>query len=277
MSRTKSQQMMVEDGLPAELLATQDERAADWVANPPKPPTSTMMFKEPATSEDQATLQLLAEMAVKKKVKASNRNSKMLSKKEDHTNERWDTRKGKWVPLNQGANKMISITTNTRGATQMPAKKDYAEMSGPELVAAYNKVSGKPPIKKFKDKATGLAAMAKIETEKAARKKISAAKGDKKPSAPKEASANKLAAEFGARVGSFREKLLIAFDENYRKLVKTEDLLKAVYGSKNNENTGALTMVIKGAQTTIEKNKLAYELRKEKSEGVISYGLWPKA
>lgn len=275
LDKTKAQQMMIEDGMPPELFLTKEERSAEWEKNPPK---AMPMFKEPATSQDQATLQLLAEMAAEKKIKTKNRISKMLSKKEDHSNDRWDPRRG-WVPLTEGASKaMISITTNSRGSTKMPAKKDYAEMSGPELVEAYNKVSGKPPIKKFKDKATGLAAMAKIESEKANRKKMSAAKGNGSAKAPKEPSANKLAAEFDARPGSFREKLLIAFDDNYRKFVKTKDLLKAVYGSMNLENTGALTMVIKGAQTTIEKKKLGYELRKEKDADTkdISYGLWPK-
>ena len=60
-------------------------------------------------------------------------------------------------------------------------------------------------------------------------------------------------------------------------MVSTDDLLKAVYGSKNNENTGALTMVLKGAQAMIEKNKLPYILKKEKDDaGKISHGLFPK-
>jgi hypothetical protein len=228
-------------------------------------------------SQDQAALQLLVEMEAAKKIKAKNRISKMLDKKVDRTGQRWDGRRGIWI--DEQAEKeqaMITLTTNTRGATKMLIK-DYAEMTGPELVAAYNKRSGKPAIKKFKDKATGLAAMAKLDTEKAARAKANGSK-PKTEKAPKEASANKLAAEFGCRIGSFREKLIIAFDDNYRKLVKTEDLLKAVYGSKNNENTGALTMVIKGAEKMINKSKLGYELRKDKNAETkeISYGLWPK-
>ena len=273
---TKSQQLMVDDGLPPGLFRSEEERKKAWDENPPKPMPK---IDNAAKSQDQATLQLLAEMEFKKKNKATNRISKMLEKKVDRTGQRWDGRKGKWVSDDLNAKMeqaMISITTNTRGSTKMTTK-DYAEMTGPELVAAYNKKSGKPPIKKFKDKATGLAAMAKLVTEAKAKAATKPAKVAGAAKTEKAVSENKLAAEFGCRVGSFREKLIIALDENYRKFVKTDDLLKAVYGSKNNENAGALTMVLKGAQTMIEKNKLPYELKKEKNEAKeISYGLWPK-
>lgn len=165
------------------------------------------------------------------------------------------------------------------------ATKDFADMTPAELVAAYNKISGKPAIKKFRDKATGLARMAELTSKKNAEKATTtvktvaaatAGKVAKAKAEPKEGSTNKRAAEFGARVGSFREKLIIALDESYKKQVKTEDLLKAVYGSKNTENAGALTMVLKGAQIMIEKNKLPYTLKKEKVEGEISHGLYPK-
>ncbi len=280
MQLNKSQKMMVEDGFPPSLFRTDEQRKAYWRDNPPKPmPSFTTIAKQ---ANDQETLKLLAEIEEGKKVKTKNRIHKMLIKKEDRTGQRWDSRRSRWVSDDLTAKKeqaMISLTTNTRGMTKMPTK-DYAEMSGPELVEAYNKKSGKPPIKKFKDKATGLAAMAKLTTEKVAKAtaaKVSAVSKPKTAKEPKEGSTNKLAAEFGARVGSFREKLIIAFDESYRKLIKVEDLLKAVYGSKNNENTGALTMVIKGAQTMIEKNKLPYELKKEKNEAKeLSFGLWPK-
>lgn len=274
MQLTKSQQLMAEDGLPPSMFLTDQQRLKAWIENPPKP---MPVFGTPQKERDAAAAKLLAELEEAKKVKTKNRIHKMLDKKEDRTGQRWDGRKGKWIDENvQKEQAMISITTNIRGVTKM---KDYAEMTGPELVDAYNKKSGKPPIKKFKDKATGLAAMAKLaskpSTNAAATKSLSEVV--RKPAkVEKEGSANKLAAEFGARVGSFREKLIIALDESYRKLVPVEDLLKAVYGSKNNENTGALTMVIKGAQTMIEKNKLPYTLKKEKNEGEISFGLWPK-
>lgn len=269
MQLTKAQRLMVKDGFPPSLFLTQEQRKKVWDANPPKPMPAFGIVK--AVSEE--TAKVLAEIEANKKVKTKNRIHKMLDKKEDHTGQRWDTNRSRWVDDNK-EQAMISITTNTRGSTKMPAQKDYAEMSGPELVEAYNKKSGKPPIKKFKDKATGLAAMAKLQTKVVVKPLSDTVRKPK--AAPKEGSANKLAAEFGARVGSFREKLIIAFDESYRKLVATGDLLKAVYGSKNTENTGALTMVIKGAQIMIEKNKLPYVLKKEKNEGEISFGLWPK-
>ena len=281
----ETQQVMVDAGYPASLFWTAEQRRQAWEANPPKPLPA---FNKTAKSQEPSVIALAAELEEKSKNKAKTRIKKMLDKKIDRTGQRWDPRRNQWVDENEIFTRkpMISITTNTRGATKMTTK-DYAEMTGPELVAAYNKISGKPPIKKFKDKATGLAAMAKAQSAKAAAatvKSVAASTAGKlsevvrKPkTAPKEGSANKLAAEFGARVGSFREKLLIALDDHYKKMVPELDLLKAVYGSKNTENSGALTMVIKGAQTMIEKNKLPYNLKKEKNEDKeVSFGLFPK-
>jgi hypothetical protein len=161
--------------------------------------------------------------------------------------------------------------------------KDYAEMSLAELATAYNKISGKEPIKKFKDKATGLKRMAELQSAKTV-KTVAAATASKlsevvrKPkAAPKEGSANKRAAEFGCRVGTAREKLVIALDANYKKMVPALDLVKTVYGSKNIEKIGSLDMVVKGAQKMIDKNKLPYILKKEKNEAKeVSHGLFSK-
>lgn len=279
MQLTKNQKTMIQEGLPPSCIISQDERKKSWDESPPKPMPA---FNSSTTkSQDQETLKLLAEIEANKKVKAKNKIHKMLDKKEDRTGQRWDPRTSRWIDEAARMEKaMITITTNTRGSTKMPTK-DYAEMSLVELAEAYNKVSGKEPIKKFKDKATGLKRMAEIQTAKAAAKQVAAAnKSDvvRKPKKePKEGSENKRAAEFGCRVGSFREKLIIALDENYRKMIPELDLLKAVYGSKNTENSGALGMVWKGAQTMIEKNKLPYELKKEKNDAKeVSFGLFPK-
>lgn len=283
MQLTKAQELMKEDGLPEALFKSQEERAKDWTDNPPKPMPAFNSLPKNAT--DQETLKLLAELEEQKKAKTGNRIKKMLDKKIDRTGQRWDQRTSKWVNENEPRKPMISITTNTRGSTKMTTK-DYAEMNLAEMATAYNKISGKEPIKKFKDKATGLKRLAELTSKKNAEatvKKVAVATAGKlsdvvrKPQkAAKEGSENKRAAEFGARVGSFREKLIIALDESFKKQVKLEDLLKAVYGSKNNENAGALTMVLKGAQTTIDKNNLPYTLKKEKVEGEISYGLHSK-
>jgi hypothetical protein len=267
----------LKDGLPSSCIMTQQERQQVWDANPPKPMPS---FNK-VVQTDQQTLKLLAELEEAKKTKTKNRIHKMLDKKEDRTGQRWNTRTSKW----EKDQPMISITTNTRGATKMVAPKDYADMNLAELAAAYNKISGKPPIKKFKDKATGLKRMAELKSKPSPVKTEAAVNGVSKLSEvvrkpkkePKESSANKLAAEFGARVNTNRERLIIALDEHYRKMVSELDLLKAVYGSKNTENSGALGMVFKGMKTMIEKNKLPYVLKEEKNEAKEkSFGLFPK-
>lgn len=279
---TRSQEIMVEAGYPASLFMTLEERKKAWDDNPPKPMPRFNETSNKMSEED--TLKLMAELEVQKKAKTGNRIHKMLDKKVDRTGQRWDARRGRWINENEMVKPMISITTNTRGSTKMAAK-DFADMTPAELVAAYNKISGKDPIKKFRDKATGLARMAELTSKKNAEKATTtvktvaaatAGKVAKAKAEPKEGSTNKRAAEFGARVGSFREKLVIFLDENYRKMVSELDLIKAVYGSKNKEKSGSLTMVLKGAQIMIDKNNLPYALKKEKVEGEISHGLYPK-
>lgn len=87
----------------------------------------------------------------------------------------------------------------------------------------------------------------------------------------------KIAVEFDARAGSYREKLLVTLHNGFRKQVTVNALLKGVYGNMNTENKGALMMVMKGALATIKKNRLPYQIKKEKNAETkeISFGLYP--
>ena len=58
-------------------------------------------------------------------------------------------------------------------------------------------------------------------------------------------------------------------------MVALPDLLKAVYGSKNEENRGALLMVMKGL--VIMASAAGYEVKKEKNnEGETTFGMYSK-
>jgi len=262
---------MIEEGFPSNLFMSDEERKAAWRDKPPRPMPAFGDIKAKALA-DPTALAMLAEAEQKRKSKAKTRIQKMLERKVDRTGQRWDARRNKWVLETEKP--VIVITTNTRGATKM---KDYAEMSLTELAEAYNKISGKDPIKKFKDKATGLKRMAEAQSAKAAAAAAKPASDVvRKPKKEKVGSENKLAAEFNARVGTNREKVIIALDENFKKQVPINTLLKAVYGSQNQENIGALKMVISGVPIMIDKYKLPYELKKEKVDGTETYGLYPK-
>lgn len=196
---------------------------------------------------------------------------------------------------------MISFTTNTRGCTKMSANLSFATMDGPTLVRAFNEMANSDTGKelsartvvRFADTKTGIKRCEMLASSIRARKeglsapepRAAAKKPSPKAKAPAKektlganTSANKLAAEFEARAGTNREKLLVALDASYRKLVPLNTLLKAVYGSQNTENKGALMMSIKGALLTIKNNKLPYQIKKEKNaEKEISFGLYPSA
>lgn len=171
----------------------------------------------------------------------------------------------------------------------------YTGKSLVDLVIAHNHMAestiGKElkarPVQNFKSVEDGAARCATLESSILARasgfqeakqsegdttvakkvKKAKKAKTAKKANGASEnLSANPVAAAFGARKGTNREKLLIKLADNKGKRVKRNDLLKAVYGSMNEENLGSLAMVLKGAQGTIVKNKLKFDIKKEKDE-----------
>lgn len=235
---------------------------------------------------------------------------------------------------------MITLTTNTRGSTAM--EPNFKMMSGPQLIAEYNKMAegsvgyenDVKPVKRFKDALSGIkrcealylliktskegsvatkgedlmttnddetqetvkeenvAVVEKVERKAKVPKKAATAKKAKtakKEAAPKKAKAakekangsdvkqEKIAVEFGARPNSYREKLLVTLYSNFRKQVPMSQLLKGVYGNMNTENKGALNMVKKGMLETIKKEKLPYQVKKEKNTETkeISFGLYP--
>lgn len=151
---------------------------------------------------------------------------------------------------------MMSITTNTRGKTPMKSPKD---MSGPELVAAYNVLAprvGASPVAKFKDLKTGIRRLEELKKQQ-----------NKAPEkTPPSDARGKMLFNFGVREGTNREKVLGALWENKGKATPRKVLLKAVYGNVSEENVGALSMVLKGLMDKINTSKLPYSIDKGKTE-----------
>lgn len=88
--------------VPAFLRLTKEERLEGW-RNAPAP-SAPISFDSISTrpNEDPATTALREELATGKKRKSTVRIEKMLAKKEeprDHSQERWDSRTNRWVPL----------------------------------------------------------------------------------------------------------------------------------------------------------------------------------
>lgn len=289
---SKSTEMLLADGLPPACLLSAEERAAAWIANPPRvAPAFTPVVR------------IMPDSPAKKKAKEEDPATTAPA------GGRWDPVKCRWTNDLTTERDVISLTTNTRG-NGMTTEKTYAEMSGPELVAAYNVMAKSESgvalmartVNRFPDAKTGIARcealassirarkaglggtteeateeddMAKKAKKTAAKKtaKVKSAKIAKvKAVDPKQA---KISVEFGCRYGTNKEKLLLALHEDYRKMVPTAKLLKAVYGSQNTENTGALLMVLQGVTVAIENGKLPYEVRKERKDGTFTIGLYP--
>lgn len=90
---TKAQQLMVEDGAPLFCFLTTEQRMQSWLDHPPVAiPQDALAFRRTPVDPE-----LLAELEVKRKAKASARIAKMLLKKEDFSNKRWDARNNRWI------------------------------------------------------------------------------------------------------------------------------------------------------------------------------------
>jgi len=148
--------------------------------------------------------------------------------------------------------------------------KGITEMNGSELVAEYNRlaiVSGINPIKAFRDKR---AAIRKIEEMKKDPEVKENLKHDRR---------SKIAQQFNCVRGkvTFREKLLEHFWAHRDRQVTKRDLIKAVYGN-NSAGKSKIDMVRAGLEATIVKNKLPYQIKKEKNEKTkeLSFGFYVK-
>lgn len=150
---------------------------------------------------------------------------------------------------------------------------NYDGMSTGELVKAFNALSPDKPVKRFADKASALRRVKALVSGGAAKKANGSAKH---ASAEKTKKSGGLVEQFEARPGTVRQKLLSAFDSHLGKQLTVNALLKSVYGSANIENKGALMMSLKGAAGTIKKNKLPYQIKKEKNDAKeLTIGLHP--
>lgn len=218
----------------------------------------------------------------------------------DHTGKRWDPNISQWV--------FPKVVSFSKGEGKMEV--EFANMNGPQLVAAYNKMAESlklKPVARFSAHPVGvkrcqeLAARMKelpvteivpattIEAAKKEESEVPKAKANvskpvktakkviaRKPKSDVPDNRSKIAIEFDARAGTVRQKLLDELHANYRKMIDQNKLLKACYGSMNNENVGALNMSVKGALKTIKDKKLGYEIRKVKDDKGVSFGLYPK-
>lgn len=87
-----------------------------------------------------------------------------------------------------------------------------------------------------------------------------------KKSTTKDAGAT-IAKKFNARPGTIREKLINTMTISFGKKVSATDIQVALYSAPSPSARAALNMVMRGIAVMIEKEKLPYEIVREKSEG----------
>lgn len=164
---------------------------------------------------------------------------------------------------------------------------EYDNMNGPELVRAYNEMANSEagralsthPISKFTDLETGRRRCEALASNIRARLAgLEAADNQEATDATEEVpvEGGSIFVEFKTNTKKNRGKLLKVMSERMNQPTYVNDLVQAVYGTKTEgANVGALKMVMRGLQASIERG-LPYEIVRKKDENGVSYGLYNK-
>jgi len=112
--------------IPAFCRISQEKRNQSWITNPPK-----AMPIAQRTLEDQAQANKIAKELSEKKLTRPKNMKKLVDSSEDHSHQRWDARRNKWVSLTTQENEMKTKS----GATAVNKKGEKlkgAEKSEPK-------------------------------------------------------------------------------------------------------------------------------------------------
>jgi hypothetical protein len=211
----------------------------------------------------------------------------------------------------------MNLTANNEDTSyqEVDMTTKVADMTGPELVAAYNELAeseaGKlchlRPVQRFSTREAGIARLEAAQSsikayregikglpEEAPAVEAGVAEGDskKKPAkAPKEAKApkapkknapiegeNAILTSFQAREGTNRKRMLHALCQHFGSQIAIPDLIKATYGKDADvvKLKGPFSMVLGGATVMIKKHHLPYQIKKGKDGKTPTVGLYHK-
>ena len=170
---TKSQQFMVDDGLPASLLLTGEQRAAFWLANPHLGVIPTLSFKDDKRQVEVEREQFEREAAAIRitKLKAGLARKAVKLSSNDLRGMRWDARRNRLVPIDPTESRKMTDT-----------EKTTADEATPELVSSTVAVTEEDTTMAKTAKNTAKKTPAK-PAKKAAKK--AAKKSSDKPSVPR--------------------------------------------------------------------------------------------
>lgn len=233
------------DGMPDFLRIPQEKRNEVWAKNPPT-------FFAPVLLEKDREAEYRELRETFRREEANKLLTRIEKKKEvlDTTGLRWDTNLARWIP--DAPMLTPSKKLETKEIASMTTLEKYNELV---LVAVELGIKA-VAVKKFRTAADGEKRLAKLREEIAAAKTASKTRAGQ---------ATGIVAEFGQRVGSNREKLLLALEASKGKQVANEDLSKAVYGVKG--KVGAMMNVMKGLILACPKQ---YEIVKDEGSHGLS-------
>lgn len=179
---TKAQALMVQDGFPADLFRSPDQRKAYWAAHPDLGCIPTASFKDavdPARDALREQFEREATAARIAKLKAGIARKAVTAP--DRRGQRWDPRRNSWVPIDPPA-RSLTMTDDTKATDTLPG--DQATSAGDATTVANNEDTMVAKSKKSTAKKP-----AKKAAKKAAKKPVAkkAAKSGAKKSAPKAA------------------------------------------------------------------------------------------
>ncbi len=158
----------------------------------------------------------------------------------------------------------------------MAKTPSFSKMTNKELVTAYNAMVGGPagkalghprnrPILKFASSAAGIKRCETLASSIKAKGQAKRAKSHVEEPSDKRKE---------PRTNSRRQKAIDCLLKSVGKQVPRSDLLKAVYGSTDVKNRGALSMVLRGVVAVdITQRELPYRLVKEKNGKDLTFGL----
>jgi hypothetical protein len=142
---SRAQQLMLDDGLPAQLLLTQEQRSESWKANPP--PQHHPAFYDAKNEQQRELRERLkreaTELRIKKLLANKARRAQQI-KPEDIRGKRWDPRSNKFIPIDREA-----IMSDEEQVTT-PTAEQKAPIKKKKPAAKAKVVKAKPKAKKTK-------------------------------------------------------------------------------------------------------------------------------
>lgn len=253
MGYTKSQQMLIDDGLPASFIISQEERAAAWIKNPPKQSTWNTSNTKRKEQKMRIDFRTMDEQQLKHAY-------------DDMVVEAVDL--GLMDPVKFGAKKFKSKDIGIQKCEEIYKKICEAKGEAYSPLDYESEAPAEVPHKNSVDISKAKTTVKKPE-KKPDKKKAPAKKlPDKKPNKDVVTEEHPLCVATGIRTNSLLGKIVMFLGARLGKMVAEKQIIMHLYNDERKSNR----VEVLGKQMKRDK----YDLRKEDKNGVVSYGLYAK-